>query len=68
MVWFTAVFPYVVLFILLIRGVTLPGAAQGIQYYLQPDFSKMAEAGVSSTEECGGTTSSQTSPRWRRRG
>lgn len=45
-VWFTAVFPYVVLFILLIRGVTLPGAAEGIQYYLKPDFSKIWVAEV----------------------
>ncbi|XP_068234602.1 sodium-dependent dopamine transporter [Palaemon carinicauda] len=45
-VWFTAVFPYVVLFILLIRGVTLPGAAEGIKYYLQPDFSMIMSAEV----------------------
>ncbi|XP_069177322.1 sodium-dependent dopamine transporter [Procambarus clarkii] len=45
-VWFTAIFPYVVLFILLIRGVTLPGAAEGIKYYLKPDFSKIWVAEV----------------------
>lgn len=37
-VWFTALFPYVVLLILLIRGITLPGSAMGIQYYLNPNF------------------------------
>ncbi|KAK0414457.1 hypothetical protein QR680_011438 [Steinernema hermaphroditum] len=37
-VWFTAVFPYVVLGILLIRGVTLPGAEKGIEYYLRPNI------------------------------
>ncbi|XP_063596252.1 sodium-dependent dopamine transporter-like [Penaeus indicus] len=45
-VWFTAVFPYVVLFILLIRGVTLPGAIQGIKYYLSPNYSKIWVADV----------------------
>ncbi|KAB7507388.1 Sodium-dependent dopamine transporter [Armadillidium nasatum] len=40
-VWFTALFPYVVLLILLIRGVTLPGAIDGIHYYLKADFSKI---------------------------
>lgn len=29
-VWVTAISPFVVLFILLIRGVTLPGAGEGI--------------------------------------
>src|SRR5690349_5230583 len=37
-VWFTAIFPYVVLFSLLIRGVTLPGADKGIEYYLRPNL------------------------------
>ncbi|CRK96201.1 CLUMA_CG009629, isoform A [Clunio marinus] len=37
-VWFTALFPYVVLLALLIRGITLPGSGQGIAYYLNPDF------------------------------
>ncbi|CAF5050300.1 unnamed protein product, partial [Rotaria sp. Silwood1] len=35
-VWITAIAPYAVLFILLIRGVTLPGASLGIHYYLRP--------------------------------
>ena len=46
-VYFTATFPYVVLTILLIRGVTLPGAIDGIKFYLlQPDLSKLAHASV----------------------
>ncbi|XP_075014879.1 sodium- and chloride-dependent creatine transporter 1 isoform X1 [Calonectris borealis] len=45
-VYFTALFPYVVLILLLVHGVTLPGALGGIVYYLKPDWSKLAEAQV----------------------
>uniref|UniRef100_A0A8C5RGW8 Transporter n=1 Tax=Laticauda laticaudata TaxID=8630 RepID=A0A8C5RGW8_LATLA len=45
-VYFTATFPYVVLIILFIRGVMLPGAQDGIIYYLKPDWSKLASPQV----------------------
>ncbi|XP_075217892.1 serotonin transporter [Lycorma delicatula] len=45
-VWVTALAPYVVLFILLIRGVSLPGAAEGIRYYLTPQWHKLKDSKV----------------------
>lgn len=47
MAYFTALFPYVVLITLLIRGVTLDGASKGILYYVQPDWSKLVDVNVS---------------------
>ena len=44
--YFTAIFPYVILLSLLIRGVTLPGAVDGIMFYLKPDFNKLLEPQV----------------------
>ena len=38
---FTALFPYFVLFILLIRGATLEGAYEGILFYVYPTEEKM---------------------------
>lgn len=38
--------PYVVLTILLIRGLMLPGAISGISYYLQPELTKLRETQV----------------------
>uniref|UniRef100_A0A674GYH6 Transporter n=1 Tax=Taeniopygia guttata TaxID=59729 RepID=A0A674GYH6_TAEGU len=40
-VWVTATFPYIILFILLVRGATLPGAWRGVLYYLKPDWQKL---------------------------
>ena len=45
-VYFTALFPYVVLGALIVRGATLPGASDGIMYFLTPSFEKMAEPAV----------------------
>lgn len=46
-VYFTATFPYVVLTILFIRGITLEGAVSGIKYYLTPQWQKILDAKVS---------------------
>ncbi|KPJ03392.1 Sodium- and chloride-dependent glycine transporter 2 [Papilio xuthus] len=45
-VYFTALFPYVMLTALLIRGVTLEGARDGIVFYLTPDWSTLLDARV----------------------
>nr|XP_056718357.1 sodium-dependent noradrenaline transporter [Euleptes europaea] len=45
-VWITATLPYLVLSVLLIRGLTLPGALDGIKAYLNIDFKRLKEATV----------------------
>ncbi|XP_023931084.1 sodium- and chloride-dependent taurine transporter [Lingula anatina] len=42
----TATSPYIFMTILLVRGCTLPGAVDGIIYYLKPDFAKLANIQV----------------------
>lgn len=45
-VWVTATAPYVILTLLLLRGVLLPGAGTGVKYYLQPNVTKLLETQV----------------------
>ena len=45
--YFTALFPYVVMIALLIRGLTLPGAAQGLLFFFTPQWEKLASLQVS---------------------
>ncbi|XP_053951001.1 sodium-dependent nutrient amino acid transporter 1-like isoform X1 [Anastrepha ludens] len=44
--YFLAIFPYVILFTLLIRAVTLDGAADGIIYFLKPEWNKLLDMKV----------------------
>uniref|UniRef100_A0A4W5N7E4 Transporter n=1 Tax=Hucho hucho TaxID=62062 RepID=A0A4W5N7E4_9TELE len=45
-VYFTATFPYFILFALLINNVQLPGAKNGMLYFLKPKWSKLLEVQV----------------------
>lgn len=45
-VYFTAVFPYVILLALLINNVQLPGATDGILYFVTPVWDKLFEVKV----------------------
>ncbi|XP_068601814.1 sodium- and chloride-dependent GABA transporter 2-like [Brachionichthys hirsutus] len=45
-VYVTATFPYLMLLALLVRGLSLPGALEGVMFYLLPDTSRLADPQV----------------------
>ncbi|XP_029931717.1 sodium- and chloride-dependent GABA transporter 2-like [Myripristis murdjan] len=45
-VYFTATFPYVMIIALLIRGLTLPGASDGVRFYLFPNPGRLTDPQV----------------------
>ncbi|XP_008283676.1 solute carrier family 6 member 11a [Stegastes partitus] len=44
--YFTATFPFLMLIVLFVRGMTLPGAFHGITYYLYPNPTRLADPQV----------------------
>ncbi|XP_034477988.1 sodium-dependent nutrient amino acid transporter 1 [Drosophila innubila] len=44
--YFLALFPYVIMIILLVRALTLPGASDGVLYFLRPQWHKLLEPQV----------------------
>jgi SNF family Na+-dependent transporter len=51
-VYFTSLFPYVVLLILGIRGWMLPGADIGIKFYIFPDMQRLKDIQVWKDAAC----------------
>ena len=45
-IWFTALIPYAVLIILLLRSLTLDGIFEGLKYYVAPSFQRLNEYSV----------------------
>lgn len=45
-VYFTALFPHIMLTALFIRGVTLKGAQEGLKFYLLPDWKALRKSAI----------------------
>lgn len=46
-VYVTATLPYILLLVILIRGLTLPGSLDGVLFYITPDFERLKDGKVS---------------------
>lgn len=44
--YFLAIFPYIIMLVLLVRALTLPGASDGVLYFLKPQWNKLLDAQV----------------------
>ncbi|XP_066261098.1 sodium- and chloride-dependent GABA transporter 1-like isoform X2 [Euwallacea similis] len=44
-IWFAALFPYVILLIMLVRAITLDGASDGLYYYITPRWETLLTPG-----------------------
>lgn len=45
-VYVTAIFPYLMIFVMLVRGVTLEGASIGLKYFLIPKWENLLDPSV----------------------
>jgi len=45
-VYVTSTFPLIMLLVLLVRGLTLPGAKKGIEFYIKPDWARLTSPDV----------------------
>ena len=45
-VYVTALLPFVLLTVFFIRGLTLPGAYDGVLYYVNPNFERLLDSQV----------------------
>ena len=45
-VYVTALLPYALLIVFFIRGLTLPGAADGVRFFVTPNFERLLDSQV----------------------